>query len=108
MDSVSGSRSRRQLNRREYSNRLSSSRGPRRPCSRTENSGVASDSAHRQCGRHSSCATEFVTHSANCTENMNIPQLRCIDEVIGNPFVQVPRIQVVEKTVETPQTQTHS
>ena len=31
--------------------------------------GGASDCIHRQCGRHSSCATETFAHGANCTEN---------------------------------------
>ena len=35
-----------------------------------------------------------------------IPQLRCTDEVVDNPVVQVPRVQVAERTVEIPQLQT--
>ena len=42
----------------------------------------------------------------NVQKTKEIPQLRCIDEVVGNPVVQVPRVQVVEKTVEIPQLQT--
>ena len=33
----------------------------------------------------------------------DIPQLQCIDKVVDNPVAQVPRVQVVEKTVEIPQ-----
>ena len=32
-----------------------------------------------------------------------IPQLRCVGNVIDNPVVQVPRAHVVEKTIEIPQ-----
>ena len=35
-----------------------------------------------------------------------IPQLRCIDEVVSIPVEQVSRVQVVEKTTEIPQLQT--
>ena len=35
-----------------------------------------------------------------------IPQLRCIDEVVGILVEQVSRVQVVEKTAEVPQLQT--
>ena len=35
-----------------------------------------------------------------------IPQLRCADELVDNPVVQVPRVQVAERTVEIPQLQT--
>ena len=38
----------------------------------------------------------------NIQKTKEIPQLRCIDEVVGNPVVQAPRVQVVEKTVEIP------
>ena len=36
-------------------------------------------------------------------KTIEIPQLRCIGNVIDNPVVQVPRAHVVEKTVEIPQ-----
>ena len=39
-------------------------------------------------------------------ETKEIPQLRCTDEVVDNPAVQVPRVHVVEKTAEIPQLQT--
>ena len=39
-------------------------------------------------------------------ETKEIPQLRCTDEVVDNPAVQVPRVHVVEKTAEIPQVQT--
>ena len=37
---------------------------------------------------------------------MEIPQPECIDTVVDDPVVQVPRMQVVEKTAEIPQLQT--
>ena len=50
------------------------------------------------------CA-ETDPHGSDCSEDHGDSTVAGVDEAIDDPAVQVPRAQVVEKTVEGPQLQ---
>ena len=67
---------------------------------------VVTHPVHLAMALSSVVAQRQIPFDQTVQKTVEAPQLQCIDKVVDDPIVQVQCVEVLEKTAETPQTQT--